>query len=140
MTLSRRAVQAAATSLVLTSLLAACGESSVPTGPPASAPTPVPGTSATTGDVVLTARNIAFEPTELSAPAGQPFTFEFVNQDAALPHNVEIKGADGSSVFRGEVFTGPASRVYEIPALVAGGYAVSCTVHPNMVAKLTAGS
>ena len=42
----------------------------------------------------------------LSAPADAPFQIEFDNQDAGIPHNVEIKDANGTAVFKGEIITG----------------------------------
>ena len=39
---------------------------------------------------------------------------------------------------QGEVFTGVATRTYDVPALAAGSYQFVCTVHPNMVGTLTA--
>ena len=35
-------------------------------------------------------------------------------------------------VFVGEVFTGPDSRVYAVPALPFGRYTFRCDVHPEM--------
>ena len=85
----------------------------------------------------MSALNIAFDPTELSVPADQAFQIAFANNEA-LPHNIEIKDAGGASIFQGEVFTGVATRTYDVPALAAGSYQFVCTVHPNMVGTLTA--
>jgi len=85
----------------------------------------------------LSALNIAFEQTSLTAPAGTPFQIEFDNKDASVPHNVDIHDASGTEVFKGEIFPGPAKRVYDVPALDAGAYAFACTVHPTMTGTLT---
>jgi len=85
----------------------------------------------------LSALNIAFEQTSLTAPAGTPFQIEFDNKDASVPHNVDIHDASGAEVFKGEIFPGPAKRVYDVPALDAGAYAFACTVHPTMTGTLT---
>jgi plastocyanin len=85
------------------------------------------------------ALGIAFVNKELSAPADAAFQIEFDNQDAGIPHNIEIKGPDGASVFKGETFNGAAVKVYDVPALAAGDYAFICTVHPNMVGTLKVG-
>ena len=82
---------------------------------------------------------IQFEQTELSAPADAPFVMRFDNKDAGTPHNVEIKDANGQSVFKGEIFNGVAVKDYAVPALAAGTYQFVCTVHPNMVGTLTVG-
>ena len=49
--------------------------------------------SAATGGTVdkLTATGITFVETSIEAPADTAFTIEFDNQDAGVPHNVEIK-------------------------------------------------
>lgn len=87
-------------------------------------------------DVTLTAQGIAFLETTLTAPAGKPFTVAFDNRDPAQ-HNLEIKDASGASLFRGEIVTGPAVKVYSVPALAAGQYPFVCSVHPAMTGTLT---
>jgi cytochrome c oxidase subunit 2 len=90
--------------------------------------------------ITLTAQNIAFQETSLTAPADQPFTIQFQNQDASVPHNVVIHGGTNIGdppLFDGEVFTGVDSRLYPVPALKAGTYLYSCKVHPNMTGTLT---
>ena len=71
--------------------------------------------------------------------AGVPFTIVFSNNNAGVPHNVAIHvgTATGAEVFKGEIFAGIGTRTYNVPALTAGTYAFICTVHPNMVGKLT---
>lgn len=85
----------------------------------------------------LTAANIAYDKATLEAPADTPFTIAFQNNDASVPHNVEIKDASGASVFKGEIFNGVDSRLYAIPALAAGDYTFACSVHPNMTGTLS---
>ena len=110
--------------------------------PPASAPAsaaPVAGGSpATTGATLhISAQNIAFDTDHLAAAAGQAFVLEFDNNDAGIPHNVEIKNAGGTSMFKGQIITGPAKVSYQVPALPAGSYMFVCDVHPNMTGTLT---
>jgi mono/diheme cytochrome c family protein/plastocyanin len=88
--------------------------------------------------VNIAALNIAFDPTEVTAPADAPFTLRFDNQDAGIQHNVEIKDSAGTSVFKGEIFPGAGQRDYAVPALAAGAHPFVCTVHPNMTGTLTA--
>ena len=143
--------------VALSAVLAACTSSSAPgwtyappTEPPASqpaasgdasaAPSEAPSSEAPAGDVIKEAAlNIAFVNKDLSAPADVPFKIEFDNQDAGIPHNIEIKDQGGATVFKGEIFSGAAVKTYEIPALAAGTYPFICTVHPNMVGTLTVG-
>jgi len=107
-------------------------------GPPAASASPsVPAAGAT---VEISARNIAFDPTSLTATADQPFTMKFTNNDAGIPHNVVIHAGPNTSdpaQFDGEIFSGTDSRLYPIPAMKAGTYAFSCKVHPNMTGTLT---
>ena len=100
-----------------------------------------PGAStAPTGTVLQeSALNIAFEVPALTAPAGADFTIEFDNKDAGMPHNIEIKDSSGTSVFKGDIITGPAKATYVVKALPAGNYTFNCTVHPNMTGTLTVG-
>jgi plastocyanin len=86
---------------------------------------------------VLSAQNISFDKAEITAPPQQNFTIEFHNNDAGIPHNVEIKDASGASRFQGEIFNGPDTRQYAVPALDAGDYTFVCTVHPNMTGTLS---
>jgi plastocyanin len=112
---------------------------------PSTAPSPgtsgEPGASqAPIGEVVkISAVNITFEQDEVSAPADAPFQIEFDNKDAGVPHNVEIKDANGQSVFKGEIFNGVAVKTYDVGALAAGTYQFVCTVHPNMIGTLKVG-
>ncbi len=73
----------------------------------------------------------------LEAPADQPFTIKFQNNDPSISHNVAIHDASGQEVFKGEIFAGVDVRTYPIPALKAGTYTFSCTVHPAMTGTLT---
>ncbi|HEV8403604.1 MAG TPA: cupredoxin domain-containing protein [Candidatus Limnocylindrales bacterium] len=113
----------------------------------ASAPVPSassPGASAPSGSgnlvvVDISALNIKYEQTALTAPANTPFQISFENKDAGVPHNVTLHLGDtnGAELFKGEIFNGVATRVYDVPALDAGSYAFVCSVHPTMIGTLT---
>ncbi|MFP5342773.1 MAG: cytochrome c oxidase subunit II [Candidatus Limnocylindria bacterium] len=107
-----------------------------PEPPPSGEPTPTDGGPGP-APVPISALDLAFEQTELSAPADTPFPMAFDNKDPGIPHNVEIKDGSGASVFVGDIFPGPEVRTYQIPALAAGSYPFLCTVHPNMTGTLT---
>ena len=96
-------------------------------GPPPSAPP---------GGAVITANGLAFDRQELDVPAGRAFPLLFENREIA-PHNVAIF-AEGSAnaLFAGEIFSGAASRIYEVPSLAAGTYRFRCDVHPEMSGTL----
>jgi plastocyanin/mono/diheme cytochrome c family protein len=103
---------------------------------PTAAPTDAPGEP---GAVLeISAQNIAFDTDTLSAPADTPFQIVFANNDAGIPHNVEIK-QNGQSVWVGDIFNGVETRTYDVPALPAGTYEFICTVHPNMAGTITVG-
>jgi plastocyanin len=89
--------------------------------------------------VQISALNIKYEQTALTAPANTPFQVSFENKDAGVPHNVTLHLGDtnGAELFKGEIFNGVATRVYDVPALDAGSYAFVCSVHPTMIGTLT---
>ncbi|MBA3779547.1 MAG: cupredoxin domain-containing protein [Chloroflexi bacterium] len=115
--------------------LAGCSSGGSPSSAPPSGASA--GAPVGSGGLQIAARDIKFDRTELALPANQPTSLLFDNQEGA-PHNVEIKNAAGASVFTGEIFTGPAQRTYQVPALAAGTYSFLCTVHPDMKGTLTA--
>jgi plastocyanin len=137
---------------VVTALaLAACAGSTPGwTLAPAPSVTPLPSTTPAASDgpsaepggtvIDISALGIAFDKSELSVPAGQPFKIRFANNDAGVPHNVAIHEGTptGPEVWKGEVFNGVETRTYDVPALAAGTYGFVCTVHANMTGTLTA--
>jgi len=133
--------------------LAACASGTSPgwtyQPPPSATPTPAP-TAAPSGEpstapseapdgqvITLVAQNVAYDLNAIEVTSGQPFTIEFANQDAGVPHNVAIKDALGMEVFKGEIFNGVETRTYQVPALPKGDYTFYCTVHPNMTGTLS---
>jgi len=130
---------------VAPSAAASADGSAAPSGAAPSDAAPSAGASAAPSDgagagdsVSISAVGIAFEQTEVSAPADTAFVISFENKEA-VPHNVEIKDGGGASVFKGDIVTGPTVVEYQAPALTAGGYQFVCSVHPNMVGTLTVG-
>jgi plastocyanin len=89
--------------------------------------------------VTISATNLTFSTSELSARAGRPFQIVFDNQESAL-HNLAIYTDSSAStpVFVEEPFGGPRREVYEVPALAPGTYFFQCDVHPDMAGTLTA--
>ncbi|MDH4143327.1 MAG: cupredoxin domain-containing protein [Chloroflexota bacterium] len=85
----------------------------------------------------ISALNIAYDKSEMSAPADTPFQITFANNDPGIPHNVAIKDGSGADVFTGDLFNGVETRTYDVPVLAAGSYTFYCTVHPNMTGTLT---
>jgi cytochrome c oxidase subunit 2 len=101
--------------------------------------TPAPLPSGASGEIIdITAENIKFEQTEVSAKADAPFQIAFANNDPGTPHNVAIHrdSPTGEEIFQGELFNGVAEKTYDVPALPAGTYGFVCTVHPTMTGTL----
>jgi len=134
--------------------LAACssggsaGSSSPTTG--SSAASTTSSSSSAGGDVKLTvtapvgAANSGYTEKTLSVPADTDFEIAFKNDDAGIPHNVQIfsgTSTTGTPVFAPDnnaLITGVAETTYEVPGLSAGTYTFNCFAHPaTMVGTLT---
>jgi plastocyanin len=94
----------------------------------------------TTGTVLnIAASGSRFDTAGLSAPAGAAFKIAVRNNDSGLPHNVAIytDGSAKTSLFKGALFPGIATKVYSVKALDAGSYFYRCDLHPTMTGTLT---
>lgn len=83
---------------------------------------------------------VSFDTGTLIVPCCRPFELVFQNNDAGVPHNVEITDGPqmGQVFFDGEVINGVASVTYQVPALTEGDYYFLCKIHPNMNGTLRA--
>ena len=91
--------------------------------------------------VQLVAQDIAFDPTDLTVPAGVPFEIAFDNRDAGQQHNVAIydnPDFSGTPEFEGDLVAGPAQTTYRVDPLAAGPYSFLCVVHPTMTGQIEA--
>lgn len=113
------------------------GASAAPSEAASAAPSS--GASAGASALSVSALNIAFDQATLTAPANTAFTIAFDNKDAGIPHNIAIKDSMSTEKFKGDLVTGPGQALYKVEALPAGDYTFVCSVHPNMVGKLTVG-
>lgn len=95
-----------------------------PDGPP---PSPVSAAGPS-----IAASELAFDAGTLIVPAGRPFGLEFENR-SPVPHNVSIADRRGDAVFTGEIFSGPGSVIYDVPALERATYTFACDVHPRQM-------
>lgn len=101
--------------------------------------TPTAGTPSAGTTITVSAQNILFDKTALTAPAGA-VTIEFVNKDSGVSHNIHFfKGssASGESVGLTPIKTGPATDTVTL-TFEKGDYYYQCDVHPTtMTGKLT---
>ncbi len=102
--------------------------------PGSGAPPPPEGPAA---DVRVEALGVAFVEKTWTGPADTPFTIAFANQDPATPHNIELNDPSGAVAWKGDVFPGVETRIYDVPALPAGQYTFVCIVHPTMTGTAT---
>jgi len=114
------------------------GDAGSPVAEPVTGAPATPADGQVQPDVIITARNIAWEPAEVTVTAGAPFTIGFDNRDSGVPHDLVLTTPSGEIVVQTEIVAGPAHVDLQVPALEAGTYTFTCQVHPNMVGTLTA--
>lgn len=112
-----------------------------PSGGAEGSPAPSTGTLPA-GTLAVTAKDIAWDVKSLEVPAGKPFSIKFTNADpAGVPHNIDIRQADGKTVIQTEPnIDGGQTVVYDFKALEPGSYTFVCQVHPipAMIGTITA--
>lgn len=109
--------------------------------PTSSTPTLTPTPTSTAGQknvsIDLVARNIAFNLSTITVPAGAAITVNFNNEDVGVPHNFAVyqnlPGGQTRPIFTGNVITGPAKTTYRFDAPSASeSYFFECDIHPEM--------
>ncbi len=86
--------------------------------------------------VDLTARQMAFDQSTITVPAGAYVTLHFTNSDSGIPHNVAIydSAAAQTTLFQGTIITGPQTIDYVFFApSAAGTYFFRCDIHPALM-------
>jgi plastocyanin len=83
--------------------------------------------------LTITAKSVKFDKDCLAAPANQPSTIEFDNQDASIPHNLSIYTDKSATkeLFKGDEFVGVNKKTYNVPPLAPGSYHFHCDIHPT---------
>ncbi|MEX1046312.1 MAG: cupredoxin domain-containing protein [Actinomycetota bacterium] len=93
--------------------------------------------------VAIAAKDLQFDPREVSVPSGEPLAIAFDNQDAGTQHNIKIfegENEEAPVLFTGELITGPAKVTYNVEPLEDGSYLFICDVHPTtMTGTMSAG-
>jgi plastocyanin len=87
-----------------------------------------------TKTITLTAKNIAFDQSTITAPAGSTVVMTFINNDAGIPHNFALYSDRTTTgrIFVGDVVTGVKTVTYTFTAPSApGNYFFRCDVHPE---------
>ncbi len=112
--------------LSLAFVLAACGGSTAETDGDNSGG----GTIAVVDGVAeITADDLEFNATTITAPAGQPFTVAFTNLEG-VPHNISVYLEEGGElVAEGEIINEGETDEVEIEGLSAGEYFFVCDLH-----------
>ena len=106
-------------------------------------PTEEPSDGGASTELELTAKDTLWDTNELEAPAGQPLTLVFHNEDGGIEHNFVIyttddEGESDEVVFSTELFAGVETKTFDVPALEAGTYLYICTIHTaTMTGTLT---
>jgi plastocyanin len=104
--------------------------------PGVTAPTQAGGTAAQSATIGLIAKNIAFNTSTITVPAGANVTVNFDNQDSGIPHNFAVyeTSAAQNAIFTGKIITGPAKTTYTFTApSKPGNYYFQCNVHPTQM-------
>jgi plastocyanin len=98
----------------------------------ASPPTPAPSGNNVT--INLVAKNMAFDKSTITVPAGAEVTINFDNQDSGIPHNFAVytNASATSPIVVGQIITGPKTINYTFTApTTPGTFFFRCDVHPR---------
>jgi plastocyanin len=117
-------------------LCAGCttSEPARPTPTPAAAVTVTGATGGSPVALALSAKNIAFDRSTLSAPAGSTVALTFANDDAGVPHNFALytDATAATPIFQGAIIPGPSTTTYTFAAPgTPGTYFFRCDPHPD---------
>jgi plastocyanin len=91
------------------------------------------------GAIALSAKNVAYSDTTLTASGGGEVTIDFSNEDTQ-PHNVAVfdgKDATAPVLFRGDIVAPGDKATFQFQAPPPGSYYFHCDVHPQMTGTLT---
>ena len=84
----------------------------------------------------LMAKNISFNVSSITVPAGSNVVINFDNQDDGISHNFAVytNSSATSTIFRGPIIVGPNMTTYTFTApSTPGTYFFRCDVHPTQM-------
>jgi plastocyanin len=87
-------------------------------------------------DVVVVARDMAFDPDEVDVPADEPVTIVIDNRDDGVNHNLHVEEAPAPNKTSLEQGVSQQALTVTLPA---GEYEFVCDIHPNMTGTMVAG-
>ena len=81
--------------------------------------------------LTITASATKFDKDCLAAPANQAFTINYDNKDQ-LAHNIVILQSHSApdAMFKADLFRGPATKTFSVPAMAPGTYAFHSDSNP----------
>lgn len=80
--------------------------------------------------LTVTAKNTAFSPTTLKAPAGKELTITFKNEDA-IAHSFHLSGGTAGEI-KTDIKPGPTTDTLKVTLQVPASYPFQCDVHASM--------
>ncbi len=85
-------------------------------------------------NVSVIASGTRFNSDCLAARAEQPFTLTYENRDS-VGHNIVILESHTATevMFRADIFAGPKTSTFNVPALRPGTFVFHCEVHPSQM-------
>ncbi len=86
--------------------------------------------------IYLKAKDIAFNRSTITVPAGAEVTVFFHNEDSGIPHNFAVYDTPSATktIFQGKIITGVSSITYTFTApSTPGTYYFRCDVHPTIM-------
>ena len=96
----------------------------------------LPAYAAENVTIDLIAKNIAYNTSTITVPAGANVTVNFHNEDQNVPHNFAVYDTSAAKkvIFKGDIITGPSETTYHFTAPdTPGTYFFRCDVHPTIM-------
>ena len=86
-------------------------------------------------DVIILAEDMAFDPDEVTVPAGEPVTIVIDNRDKGVNHNIHVEDAPAPNKTSLELGESQQALTVTLPV---GEYEFVCDIHPDMTGTMVA--